>query len=177
MEVSNTGLGLEARPRDLILMVSVLADHVSVLVSEVPALSTGSREPASASRPASRPNLDGLGLGHPCLGLGRSWPRLQPCCTHLMPMDMTIPLTTKVEGVVYNVEHSKAMSTSFGSLFSWKVNVANCRKVPFGNSLLGNLNIEVAGNPPIVNHSRTSSSEILHRFSEVISPLIAFNLA
>ena len=35
-------------------------------------MSTGSREPASASRPASRPNLDGLGvgLGHPCLGLG-----------------------------------------------------------------------------------------------------------
>ena len=47
---------------------------VSVLVSEVPALSTGSREPASVSRLALRPNLDGLGLslglGHPCLGLG-----------------------------------------------------------------------------------------------------------
>ena len=45
-----------------------------VLVSEVPVLSAGSREPASASRPASGPNLDGLGLGlgHPslCLGLG-----------------------------------------------------------------------------------------------------------
>ena len=68
------------RPRDLISMASVSvlvsAAHVpvSVLVSEVPALSTGSREPASVSRPASRPNLDGLGLGlglgHPCLGLG-----------------------------------------------------------------------------------------------------------
>ena len=66
------------RPRNLILMASVpvLAAHVlvSVLVSEVPALSTGSREPASVSRPASRPNLDGLGLGlglgHPRLGLG-----------------------------------------------------------------------------------------------------------
>ena len=48
--------------------VSVLAAHVSVLVSEVPALSTGSREPAS------KPNLNGLhlglGVGHPCLGLG-----------------------------------------------------------------------------------------------------------
>ena len=44
----------------------------SVLVSEVPALSTGSREPASVSRLALRPNLDGLGLGlgHPCLSLG-----------------------------------------------------------------------------------------------------------
>ena len=53
-------------------MASVLAAYVSV--SEVPALSTGSREPASVSRPASRPNLDGLGLGlglgHPCLLLG-----------------------------------------------------------------------------------------------------------
>ena len=62
----------QGRPRDLILMasVSVLAAHVSV--SEVPALSTGSRELASLSRPASKPNLDGLGLGlgHPCLGLG-----------------------------------------------------------------------------------------------------------
>ena len=51
-------------------MASVLAAHVSVsvLVPEVPALSTGSQEPASG------PNLDGLGLGlglgHPCLGLG-----------------------------------------------------------------------------------------------------------
>ena len=71
MEVSRT---------DLILMVSVSvlvsAVHVSVsvLVSEVPALSTGSREPASFSRPASRPNFNGLGLGLglgcPCLGLG-----------------------------------------------------------------------------------------------------------
>ena len=70
--------GLEDRPRsrgrarDLVSMASVSAAHVSVLVSEVPALSTGSREPVS--RPASRPNLDGLGLGlglgHPCLGLG-----------------------------------------------------------------------------------------------------------
>ena len=54
--------------------VSVSTANVSVLVSEVPALSTGSREPASVSRPASRPNLDGLGLGlglgSPCLGLG-----------------------------------------------------------------------------------------------------------
>ena len=68
------------RPRDLTLMASVSvlvsAAHVSVLVlvSEVPALSTGSLEPASVLRPASRPNLDGLGLGlglgHPCLGLG-----------------------------------------------------------------------------------------------------------
>ena len=70
MEVSRTGLG----PRDLILMASVSAAHVSVLVSDVLALSTGSRELASVSRPASRPNLDGLGLGlglgHPCLGLG-----------------------------------------------------------------------------------------------------------
>ena len=61
-------------PRDLIVMASVsvlvAAARVSVLVSEVPALSTGSLEPASVSRPASRPNLDGLGLGHPCLGLG-----------------------------------------------------------------------------------------------------------
>ena len=47
--------------------VSVTAAYVSVLVSEVPALSTGSREPASVSRPASRPNFNGLGL---CLGLG-----------------------------------------------------------------------------------------------------------
>ena len=63
-------------------MASVLlsAAHVSVLVSEVPALSTGSREPTSVSRPASRPNLDGLGLGlglaHPCLGLGLGGPGL-----------------------------------------------------------------------------------------------------
>ena len=70
------------RPRDLILMasVSVLVSaarvSVSVLASEVPALSTGSREPASVSRPASRPNLDGLGLGHPCLGLGLGGPSL-----------------------------------------------------------------------------------------------------
>ena len=66
------------RPRDLILVASVLvsAAHVSVLVSDVPALSTGSREPASVSRPASRPNLDGLGLGHPCLGLGLGGPGL-----------------------------------------------------------------------------------------------------
>ena len=56
----------------------VSAAHVSVSVSvlalEVPALSTGSPEPASVSRPASRLKLDGLslglGLGHPCLGLG-----------------------------------------------------------------------------------------------------------
>ena len=52
-------------------MASVSTAHVSVsvLVSEVPALSTGSRELASGSRP----NLDGLGLGLsdplPCLGL------------------------------------------------------------------------------------------------------------
>ena len=73
-------------------MASVSAAHVSVsvLVSEVLALSTGSREPASGSRPASRPNLDGLslGLGHPCLdlglGLGRSRPRLQRCCKYFM---------------------------------------------------------------------------------------------
>ena len=66
------------RPRDLIstasvsVLVSAAHVSVSVLVSEVLALSTGSREPASVSRPASRPNLDGLGLGlgHPCLGLG-----------------------------------------------------------------------------------------------------------
>ena len=76
--------GLEDRPwsrggpRDLILMVSVSvlvsAAHVSVSVSEVPALSAGSRESAS------RPNLDGLGLslglGHPCLGLGLGGPGL-----------------------------------------------------------------------------------------------------
>ena len=71
-------IGLETR--DLILMasLSVLAAHVLVLVSEVPALSTGSREPASVSRSASRPNLDGLGLGlgHPCLGLGLGGPGL-----------------------------------------------------------------------------------------------------
>ena len=52
----------------------------SVLVSEVQALSTGSREPASVSRLALRPNLDGLGLslglGHPCLGLGLGGPGL-----------------------------------------------------------------------------------------------------
>ena len=54
------------RARDLILMASVLVAHVSL--SEVPGLSTGSREPASVLRPDSRPNLDGLGLGH--LGLG-----------------------------------------------------------------------------------------------------------
>ena len=66
--------GLEDRPRsrgwprDLILMalVSVLVLAADVSVSEVPALSTGSREPAS------RPNFDGTGLGldRPCLGLG-----------------------------------------------------------------------------------------------------------
>ena len=50
--------------------VSVLVAHVSVLVSEDPVSSTGSRELASVSRPASKPNFDGLGLGHPCLGLG-----------------------------------------------------------------------------------------------------------
>ena len=54
--------------------VLVSAAHVSVSVSEVPALSTWSREPASVSRPASRPNLVslglGLGLGRPCLSLG-----------------------------------------------------------------------------------------------------------
>ena len=49
MEVSRTGLDDQGWPRDLILMV---------LVSEVPVLSAGSREPASASRPASGPNLD-----------------------------------------------------------------------------------------------------------------------
>ena len=56
------------------VLVSAAHVLVSVLVSEVPALSTGSREPASVSRPASRPNLNGLGLGLglgcPCLGLG-----------------------------------------------------------------------------------------------------------
>ena len=58
----------------VILMASFSVSAAYVSVSEVPALSTGSREPASVSRPASRPNLDGLGLGlglgHPCLGLG-----------------------------------------------------------------------------------------------------------
>ena len=41
-------------------------------VSEVLDLSTGPREPASVSRPASVPKLDGLGLGlgHTSLGLG-----------------------------------------------------------------------------------------------------------
>ena len=73
MEFNIRGGGLEdqprsrGQPRDLILMasVSVLVSgaHVSVLVSEVPALSTGSREPASVSRPASKPNFNGLGLG------------------------------------------------------------------------------------------------------------------
>ena len=65
-------------------MASVLVSDahvsVSVLVSEVPALSTGSHEPASVSRLALRPNLDGLGrglsLGHPCLGLGLGGPGL-----------------------------------------------------------------------------------------------------
>ena len=56
------------------VLVSAAHVSVSVLVSEILALSTGSREPASVSRPASRPNSDGLGLGlglgHPCLGLG-----------------------------------------------------------------------------------------------------------
>ena len=80
MSVRNRDGGLEdrprsrGRPRDLISMasVSVLDAQVSVSVSEVPTLSTGSRELASLSRPASKPNLDGLGLGlgHPCLGLG-----------------------------------------------------------------------------------------------------------
>ena len=60
--------------------VLVLAAHVSVSVLDVPALSTGSREPASVSRPASRPNLDGLslglGLGNPFLGLGLGGPGL-----------------------------------------------------------------------------------------------------
>ena len=54
--------------------VSVLVSAAHVSVSEVPALSTGSRESALVLKPASRPNLDGLGLGlglgHPCLGLG-----------------------------------------------------------------------------------------------------------
>ena len=49
-------------------MASVWAANVSVSVldSVVPALPTGSREPAS------RPNFDGLGLGlgHTCFGLG-----------------------------------------------------------------------------------------------------------
>ena len=72
VDIRDGGLEDRGRPRDLILMASVSAAHVSVsvLVSEVLALSTGSREPASVSRPASRPNLDGLGLGCPCLGLG-----------------------------------------------------------------------------------------------------------
>ena len=39
-------------------------------------MSTGSREPASVSRPASRPNLDGLGLGHTRLGLVLDGPSL-----------------------------------------------------------------------------------------------------
>ena len=67
MEVSRTYL---------VLMVLISAGHVSVLVSEVPALSTGSRGPASVSRPASRPNFNGLGLGLgcPCLGLGLGSP-------------------------------------------------------------------------------------------------------
>ena len=70
------------RPRDLILMASVSvlvsAAHVSVsvLVSEVLALSTGFRELALVSRAALRPSFDGLGLGLGlccrclCLGLG-----------------------------------------------------------------------------------------------------------
>ena len=74
--------GLEDRPRsrgrlrDLILMVSVLVSAAHVSVLEVLALSTGSREPASDLRPASRPHLDGLGLGlgHSCLGLGLGGP-------------------------------------------------------------------------------------------------------
>ena len=55
---------------------SVLVSAVHVSVSEVPGLSTGSREP----RPASRPNLDVLGLGfgldHPGLGLSLGGPGL-----------------------------------------------------------------------------------------------------
>ena len=60
------------------VLVSAAHVSVSVLVSEVPALSTGFREPASVLRQASRPNLDGLGLGlaHPCLGLGLGGPGL-----------------------------------------------------------------------------------------------------
>ena len=70
--------------------VLVLAAHVSVsvLASEIPALSTGSREPASVSRPASRPNLDGLGLGvglgHSCLGLGGPGLDYNPAPDHLL---------------------------------------------------------------------------------------------
>ena len=72
----------QGQPRDLILMalVLVLPSAACVLVSvlEMPALTTGSGEPASVSRPASRSNLDGLGLGlgHPCLGLGLRGPGL-----------------------------------------------------------------------------------------------------
>ena len=82
---------------------------------------------------------------------------------------------------------SKAMSISIGSLCSWKVITAVCRKVRCSVSLcrkvhpcdsfLGNLYIEEAGNPFLVNHSRTSSSELSERFSEVITPLTAFSLS
>ena len=57
-------------------MASVLVSAAHVLVSEDSILSTGSREPASVSRPASRPNLDGLGLGHTRLGLVLGGPSL-----------------------------------------------------------------------------------------------------
>ena len=84
LNISTRDGGLEdrpqsrGRPRDHILMASVLVSDahvsVSVLVSEVPDLSIRSRELASVLRPASRPYFDGLGLGLglgcPCLGLG-----------------------------------------------------------------------------------------------------------
>ena len=60
----------------VLVLVAHVSVSVSVLVSEVPGLSTGSREP----RPASRPNLDVLGLGfgldHPGLGLSLGGPGL-----------------------------------------------------------------------------------------------------
>ena len=69
MEVSRTDLILMA---SVSVLVSAAHVSVSVLVSEVPVLFPGFREPASRPRPASKTNLNGLvlGLGHPCLGLG-----------------------------------------------------------------------------------------------------------
>ena len=96
-------------------------------------------------------------------------------------IDMTIPLAT--EALLRNWYVRLDFTTLKGNVYtlvnwcSWRVKVAVCMVVPLGVCLIRNLGIDVTGNRLIVNHSRNSSSEFLHRFSEEITPLIVFSMA
>ena len=79
------------------VLVSAAHVSVSVLVSEVPALSTGSREPASASRP----NLDGLGLG---LGLGGPGLDYNPDRHNFIPISLAVTYLPLVDTWFYAPE-------------------------------------------------------------------------